>query len=59
MILDILCIIVALITRIIKSNSLSNFTERVIIGRYLNSGSISELAFNEPYDLFSDSDAMV
>lgn len=58
MILDILCIIVALITRIIKSKSLSIFTEKFIIGRYLNSNSISELFFNEPYDLFSDSDAI-
>ena len=58
MILDLVCIIMALFTRIIKSNSLSNFTDKVIIGRYLNSNNKSEVFLNESYDLFSNSDAI-
>lgn len=52
------CIIFALITRIAKSDYLSDFTDKVIVGRYLNSNNKSEVFLNESYDLFSDSDAI-
>ena len=58
MILDVVCIIVAVITRILKSNSLSNFTEKVIMGRYLNLNNKHDFFSNESYDLVFDSDAI-
>lgn len=58
MILDVVCVFVALITRILKSDNLTNFTEKVIIGRYLSFNKKPEPFFNESYDLFFDSDAI-
>ena len=58
MVLDIVCICIAVVARIISNKKFSEKLQEIVLGRYLELQSKKEAYGNEPCELFSDDTAI-
>ena len=58
MILDFLCILVAILSRTIRVEKLNTNIRKIVINRYLESNEDTRVTVNQPVELLSDTSAI-